>query len=168
MQEFAPAHTVDVLVTLRRTPSRHHAQRLGLAATADGGQLLSARTCNRILGAVPSSYEPLITDERYDGVKNPIVKQADSAAGHVAERSRPPLLASKKQIPLRRTLRAKTVDSLRRPVADETCRMLLSAPRTKRDRAVLELMHEGGLRRGQALGLCLNDLSYRRRRVAVR
>src|SRR5699024_5714252 len=112
VQEFTPAHAVDFLVALRRTPSRHRAQRLGLAATIDGGQLLSARTCNRILGAVSSFYEFLITYERYDGAENPIVKQADSAAQHVAERRRPPLLTSKKQIPVRRTLRVKTVDSL--------------------------------------------------------
>jgi len=35
-------------------------------------------------------------------------------------------------------------------------------------RALLELMHEGGLRPGEALGLRLEDISYGRRRVTVR
>jgi integrase/recombinase XerD len=168
VQDFTPARAVEFLVTLRRTPSRRRAQRLDLAATADGGRLLSPRTCNRILAAASSFYEFLITCERYDGRENPILKQADSAGMRAAGRWRPPLLNSKKQIPVRRTLRVKTVDSLPRPMSDEVYRALISVMRTKRDRALLELMHEGGLRPGEALGLCLEDISYGRRRVTVR
>jgi len=168
LQDFTPARAVDFLVTLRRTSSTGRAQRLDLAATTDRGRLLSPRTCNRILAAVSSFYEFLITCERYDGGENPILKQADSGAIRAAGRWRPPLLNSKKQIPVRRTLRVKTVDSLPRPIADETYRALILVMRTKRDRALLELMHEGGLRPGEALGLRLEDISYGRRRVTVR
>ncbi|KWX19447.1 transposase [Mycolicibacterium wolinskyi] len=168
VQDFTPARAMDFLVTLRRTPSTRKAQRLELAATVDDGRLLSPRTCNRILAAVSSFYEFLITCERYDGRENPILKQADSAALRAAGRWRPPLLNSKKQIPVRRTLRVKTVDSLPRPLPDETYRALILVMRTKRDRALLELMHEGGLRPGEALGLCLEDISYGRRRVTIR
>lgn len=168
VQDFTPARAVDFLVALRRLPSQRRAQRLDLAATTDGGRLLSARTCNRILAAVSSFYEFLITCERYGGRENPILKQADSASLRAAGRWRPPLVNSKKQIPVRRTLRIKTVDSLPRPMPDETYRALISAMRTKRDRALLELMHEGGLRPGEALGLRLEDISYGRRRVTVR
>ncbi len=167
VQQFTPARAVDFLVTLRRTPSRGRAQRLDLAATTEGGRLLSARTCNRILAAVSSFYEFLITCERYDGPENPILKQVDTAAGRVPGRWRPPLLTSKKQVPVRRTLRVKTVESLPRPIPDEIYRALIAVMRTKRDRALLELMHEGGLRPGEALGLRLEDISYGRRRVTV-
>jgi site-specific recombinase XerD len=168
VQDFTPARAVDFLATLRHTPSNRRAQRLDLAATIDGGRLLSARTCNRILAAVSSFYEFLITCERYSGRANPIQKQADPAARRAVARWRPPLLNSNKQIPVRRTLRVKTVDALPRPVTDETYRALISVTRTKRDRALLELMHEGGLRPGEALGLHLEDISYGRRRVTVR
>jgi integrase len=153
---------------LRHIPSKRRAQRLDLAATVDGGRLLSARTCNRILAAVSSFYEFLITCESYSGRANPIQKQADPAARRAVARWRPPLLNSSKQVPVRRTLRVKTVDALPRPISDETYRALISVMRTKRDRALLELMHEGGLRPGEALGLHLEDISYGRRRVTVR
>ena len=148
-------------------PSARRAQRLDLSATVDGGRLLSARTCNRILAAVSSFYEFLITCERYLGPENPIQKQPDPASS--ARRTMgPPLLNSSKQVPVRRTLRVKTIDPLPRPISDETYRALISVMRTKRDRALLELMHEGGLRPGEALGLHLEDISYGRRRVTVR
>jgi integrase/recombinase XerD len=51
---------------------------------------------------------------------------------------------------------------------DDTYIALLGALRTRRDRALLELMWEGGLRPGEALGLRLEDISYGRRRIVVR
>jgi integrase/recombinase XerD len=168
VQDFTPVRAVDFLATLRHMPSNRRAQRLDLAATVDGGRLLSARTCNRILAAVSSFYEFLITCERYSGRANPIQKQADPGARRAVARWRPPLLNSNRQVPVRRTLRVKTVDALPRPISDETYRALISVMRTKRDRALLELMHEGGLRPGEALGLHLEDISYGRRRVTVR
>jgi integrase len=168
VQDFTPARAVDFLATLRHTPSKPRAQRLDLAATVDGGRLLSARTCNRIMAAVSSFYEFLITCESYSGRANPIQKETDPAARRAVARWRPPLLNSSKQVPVRRTLRVKTVDALPRPISDETYRALISVMRTKRDRALLELMHEGGLRPGEALGLHLEDISYGRRRVTVR
>jgi len=168
VQDFTPARAVDFLATLRHMPSNRRAQRLDLAATVDGGRLLSPRTCNRIMAAVSSFYEFLITCESYSGRANPIQKQADPAARRAVARWRPPLLNSSKQVPVRRTLRVKTVDALPRPISDETYRALISVMRTRRDRALLELMHEGGLRPGEALGLHLEDISYGRRRVTVR
>jgi site-specific recombinase XerC len=138
VQDFSPACAV---ATLRHMPSNRRAQRLDLAATVEGGRLLSARTCNRILAAVSSFYEFLIICERYSGRANPIQKQADPAARRAVAGWRPPLLNSSKQVPVRRTLRVKTVDALPRPISDETYRALISVMRTKRDRALLELMH---------------------------
>ena len=155
-------------MSLRRTASARRAQRLELAATTNDGRLLSPRTCNRVLGAVSSFYEFLITSGRYDGPENPVLKQTDLAAARVPERWRPPLLTSASQRPVRRTLRVKTTEPLPRPIPDETYRTLIAAVRTRRDRALLELMHEGGLRPGEALGLHLEDISYGRRRVTVR
>jgi integrase/recombinase XerD len=84
LQDFTPARAVDFLATLRHKPSNRRAQRLDLAATVDGGRLLSARTCNWILAAVSSFYELLITFKRYNGRANPIQKQADPTARRAA------------------------------------------------------------------------------------
>jgi integrase len=168
VDEFTPARAVEFLASLRRMPSARRAQRLDLSATTAGGRLLAPRTCNRILGAVSSFYEFLITTERYHGPENPVLKQTDLASARVPDRWRPPLLTSGKQRPIRRSLRVKTTDPLPRPISDDTYRALVSVMRTRRDRALLELMHEGGLRPGEALGLHLEDISYGRRRITVR
>ena len=62
-------------------------------------------------------------------------------------------------------LRVKTVDALPRPMPVKTYGALLAELRKRRDRAMLELMWEGGLRPGEVLGLQLEDISYGQRRV---
>jgi integrase/recombinase XerD len=161
LQDFTPARAVDFLATLRHKPSNRRAQRLDLAATVDGGRLLSARTCNRILAAVSSFYEFLITCERYTGRANPIQKQADPGARRAVARWRPPLLNSSKQVPVRRTPRVKTVEALPRPISDETYRALISVMRTKRDRALrcaLLIARWSGARRAEIRKLHLDCL----------
>ncbi|MGN9779725.1 hypothetical protein ACTMS0_28835 [Micromonospora sp. H33] len=90
--------------------------------------------------------------ERYGGGNNPIVTVADQAAARVPGRPRAPLMTSRPQRPVRRALRVKTVEALPRPMSAETYAALLGVLRTRRDRALLELMWEGGLRPGEALG----------------
>jgi len=141
---------------------------LDLALTVGGGRLLSAKTCNRVLAAVSSFFEFLISVERYRGGDNPIGTVADQAAVRVPGRYRPPLVTSRPQRPVRRALRVKTVEALPRPMSVDTYGALLAVLRTRRDRALLELMWEGGLRPGEVLGLRLEDISYGQRRIVVR
>jgi integrase/recombinase XerD len=89
---------------------------------------------------------------------------ADQAAAQVPGRYRPPLDNASPQRPVRRVLRVKTVEALPRPMTAETYAALLGQLRSRRDRALLEVMWEGGLRPGEVLGLQLEDLSYGRRR----
>ncbi|GGM65855.1 integrase [Micromonospora sonchi] len=168
VQQFSPARAVEFIVWLRTQSSARKAQQLDLALTSGGGRLLAAKTCNRVLAAVSSFYEYLISVERYGGADNPIVTVADQAAARVPGRPRAPLMTSRPQRPVRRALRVKTVEALPRPMSVETYVALLGVLRTRRDRALLELMWEGGLRPGEALGLRLEDISYGRRRVVVR
>jgi integrase/recombinase XerD len=65
-------------------------------------------------------------------------------------------------------LRVKTVEALPRPMTAEIYAALLGELRTRRDRALLEVMWEGGLRPGEVLGLQLEDISYGQRRLIVR
>ena len=53
---------------------------------------------------------------------------------------------------MRRVLRVKTVEALPRPMTAEIYAALLGELRTRRDRALLEVMWEGGLRPGEVLG----------------
>jgi integrase/recombinase XerD len=172
-EAFSPRLAVEFLGFLRTRPSTRPAQRLGvsLAGTdrqAGPGLLLQPRTCNRVLAAVSSFYEFLITTERYGEVDNPLGMVPDLAAARAAGRYRPPLLRSGRQRPVRRALRVKTVLALPRPMPPEAFQALLAQLRTRRDRAIVWLMHEGGLRPGEVLGLHLDDIAYGRRRVTIR
>jgi integrase len=166
--EFTPARAVEFLKWLRLVSSARRAQRLELGVAARGGRVLSAKTCNRVMAAVSSFYEFLIASEAYVGRDNPIVKVADQAAARVPGRYRPPLGNASRQQPVRRVLRVKTVEALPRPMTSEVYAALLGELRTRRDRALLEVMWEGGLRPGEVLGLRLEDISYGQRRVTVR
>jgi integrase len=159
---------MEFLEWLRLRSSSRRAQRLELGIATGSGRVLSPKTCNRVLAAVSSFFEFLIASEMYDGRDNPIVKVADHAAARVPGRFRPTLNNARRQRPVRRMLRVKTVEALPRPMSDEVYAALLGVLRTRRDRALLEVMWEGGLRPGEVLGLRMEDLSYGRRRVVVR
>ena len=148
--------------------SSRRAQRLELGVASDGGRSLSPKTCNRVMAAVSSFYEFLIASEGYAGRDNPIVKVADQAAARVPGRYRPPLGNASPQRPVRRVLRVKTVEALPRPMTAKIYAALLGELRTRRDRALLEVMREGGLRPGEVLGLQLEDISCGQRRITVR
>lgn len=166
--EFTPARAVEFLTWLRQSGSTSPAQRRELGVVRDSRRQLSGRTCNRVLAAVSSFYEFLISCEQYSGADNPILRQVDQAAQRVPSRQRSPLLTSADQRPIRRVLRVRTTDPLPRPVPDDVFDALLAQLSKLRDRALLELMREGGLRPGEALGLHLDDISYSRRRITVR
>jgi len=59
------------------------------------------------------------------------------------EHDRPPLDNASRQQPVRRVLRVKTVEALPRPMTAEVYAALLGELRTRRDRALLEVMWEG-------------------------
>ena len=118
---------------------------------------LSARTCNRVMACVSSFYEYLITAERYRDRENPIVKQEDAASARVPARFRQPLMTSADQRPVRRVLRVRTTEPLPRPIPNDTYLAIIDQLRTLRDRALVELMWEGGFRPGEVLGLQLED-----------
>jgi integrase/recombinase XerD len=64
-------------------------------------------------------------------------------------------------------VRVKTVQRLPRPLGPEKVDGLLAALRCRRDRALVRLMLDGGLRPGEVLGLHLADVAYGRRRVVM-
>jgi site-specific recombinase XerD len=166
--DFSPVLATEFLAWLRAQSSTGRAQRNQLGLVSSQGRRLSARTCNRVLAAVSSFYEFVISCGGYTSVENPILRETDQASARVLGRHRPALVTSVDQRPVRRILRVRTVETLPRPIPDEIYLALLAQLERLRDRALLELMHEGGLRPGEVLGLHLEDLSYGRKRVTVR
>ena len=160
-----------MLEYLRQLPSRRTAQRLGLVvATTTAGRsatCLAATTVNRIFATVSSFYEYLILLGRRTS-ENPVQLRPDPALARVSERHAPFMGPASRQRPVRRAVRVKTVLRLPRPLSDEQISALLGSLRCWRDRALMLLMLEGGLRPGEALSLHLEDVQYGRRRVIVR
>jgi len=171
-QDFTAPRALALLGYLRAVVSAAPAQRLGLsvAASVEGraARRLSPASVNRALAAVSSFYEFVILSGREGAGGNPIERRPDPALARVSERRRPALGSSSRQQPVRRSVRVKTVERLPRPLSVEQVEALLAAVRSLRDRALLLLMLEGGLRPGEALGLWLDDIAYGRRRVVVR
>jgi integrase/recombinase XerD len=122
---------------------------------------------NRVLAAVSSFYEYLILAGRLEGA-NPIEKRPDPALARVAERHRPFMGRASRQRPVRRAVRVKTVQPVPRPLGEAQVDALLGQLRCVRDRTLVLLMLQGGLRPGEALGLHLEDITYGKRRVVVR
>ena len=170
--EFTPAHALDLLAYLRALPSRKRVQRLGVTlCTMDEGQSaihLAATTINRILAAVSSFYEYLILSGRLLDRENPIQKVDDQALARVAERHRPSMGHASQQRPIRRVVRVKTVQRVPRPMNEEQVKALLSSLRLWRDKAMVLLMLQGGLRPGEVLNVHLEDIQYGRRPVVIR
>jgi integrase len=172
-QEFTPARSLEFLEYLRQVPSRKRVQRLSLTLclTEEEGQSatrLSATTINRIFAAVSSFYEYLIGSGGLTEQENPILQVDDPASAWVPDRHRPFLSHALRQRPVRRVVRVKTVQRVARPLSEEQVQHLFGTLHSWRDRAMLWLMLQGGLRPGEVLNLHLEDIQYGRRRVTIR
>jgi len=171
--EFTPPHALLFLEYLNSVPSRKQARRLGLTlsiTTEEGASAtrLSPATINRIFAAVSSFYEYLILSGELTVRENPIQKVDDPALARVPERHKPFMGGVSRQRPIRRAVRVKTVERIPRPMDEDQIDKLLTSLTHKRDKAMLLLMLHGGLRPGEVLSLCLEDIQYGRKRVVIR
>ena len=178
-EDFNPAMSLAFLEYLRETVSRNgRARRLspalvaGTERAADGRPTtrLSPATINRAIAAVSSFYEYLIVSGRYRSGQNPVRKERDPALARVPDRPRPFLegVGGKVRSANRRTARARTVLRVPRPMPEGQVEALLGNLKKLRDKAMVLLMLQGGLRPGEVLNLKLEDVQYGRRRVVVR
>ena len=170
--EFTPPRSLDLLEYLRALPARRPVQHLGLVRcdVQDGHPVrrLAAPTINRILASISSFYEYFIVAGQFSERENPILQVEDPALARVADRHRPFMGGASRQHPLRRAIRVRTVERLPRPLAPDQIEALLASLRCWRDKAIVLLMLQGGLRPGEVLNLQLEDLQYGRRRVTIR
>jgi integrase/recombinase XerD len=118
----------------------------------DAGSGLSAATVKRRLAAVSALYGYLLARADTPVATNPVPR------GLPTRRSRRDL----RGVPLVRAVRR-----LPRILDPAEAAALLEAMRTRRDRAIVEAMLLGGLRRCEALGLRLEDLRLGESRVFV-
>lgn len=119
---------------------------------SDGGAGLSASTIKRRLAAVSSFYGYLVV--RGDVASNPVPRGLPTRKSrHRGERGLVPMVRGVRRLP--RILEPGEVEAL------------MGALRTERDRAMVQAMLLGGLRRCEVLGLRLEDLRLGEWRVFV-
>jgi integrase/recombinase XerD len=172
-REFRPATALELLGYLRRLPSGHPAQRLGLSVVVGGSpaapqRLLAPASVQRILAGVSSFYDWTIAAEEYEHAESPMLRRDDLALARVSDRHGPFAGRASRQRPIRRAVSVRRPLRLPRPLTDQEVDALLGSLRRVRDLAIFVLMLDGGLRPGEVLGLHLEDVSYGRRRVTIR
>ena len=146
--EVAPKDVMAFVTAQRRPrPGAENVVRI------DGGSGLSAATIKRRLAAVSSLYGYLITRDDVDVTVNPVPR------GIATRQSRS---RSGRGLPLVRGVRR-----LPRILEPEEIEALMAALRTDRDRAMVQAMVLGGLRRCEVLGLRLGDLRLGEWRVMI-
>ena len=132
-----------------------------------GHARLSRASINRILAATTSFCDWAIFTERMTP-PNPMRHSRAARPMNTTERHRPFLAGIARGGEGARVLRLRPVVRLPRPLGERCVRELLEALPSLRDRALVLLMLHGGLRPGEALGLHLDDVAYRARRLSIR
>jgi integrase/recombinase XerD len=152
----APAEvtTADVLafITAQREP--RHGSGGTVVRLADGQAGLSARTIKRRLSSVSGLFGYLVARNDVGVSANPVPRGLTTRRPQSTIRTRgAPLIRTSRTLP--RILAPAEVDAL------------FSVLRTLRDRAIVEAMVLGGLRRCEVLALRLEDLKAAERRVFI-
>jgi len=151
-KEPAAVRTADVFAFLMAQRAPRHGG--NVARLEDGEAGLAARTIARRLSSVRGFYSYLLVRDDTGVSGNPVPSS-------LAAR-RPGARRGKGGVPLIRTPR--TLPRVLSPAAVDALR---NALRTYRDRAMVDAMVLGGLRRCEVLGLRLEDVNVGQRRVFV-
>jgi site-specific recombinase XerD len=126
----------------------------GVVRLEDGERGLAARTIRRRLSSVSGLFAYLAARDDIAVATNPVPRGLATRWSRTGRRAR--------TVPLIRTPR-----TLPRVCSPAEVDALMAALRTDRDRAMVEAMLLGGLRRCEVLGLRLNDVRVGERRVFV-
>ena len=148
----AEVRTPDVLGFLTNQRSPRHGS--AVVRLADGEAGLAARTIARRMSSVRSLYDYLVVRGDTSLRVNPVP--------HGLSARQPGSRGRRRGVPLIRTPR-----TLPRVVCPSDVDELLGALRTRRDRAMVEAMLFGGLRRCEVLGLRLADVNIGERRLFI-
>ena len=119
----------------------------------DGGAGLSSRTVARRLSSLSGFYAYLLARGDAGVTTSPVPRRLETRRGRRNNGRAAPLVRTPKLLP--RILEPAAVNQL------------IAALRTARDRAMVEAMVLGGLRRCEVLGLRLEDLRVGQRRVLI-
>jgi integrase/recombinase XerD len=152
LEQLNVARSIDFMAYLtaraRRVGGRH-ASRPAIVSDR-----LAPATINRVMAAVSTFYEHLLLTRALSFERNPL-----DGGGNEQRSTR---RTNRRSMRLRRVLRVP------RPMDNEQVSRLLGAATRLRDRTMLLLLLQGGIRVGELLNLHLEDVQYGRRRIAIR
>jgi site-specific recombinase XerD len=154
VEHFRARHSLDFLAHLNGLRRRHAGRAPATPALVTDG--LAPSTINRTLAAVSTFYEYLILSEAVATEENPLDPGGTYRRPGIPRR------------PVRRRLRLRRIQRVPRPLSDDQGTCLMATMTRPRDRAMMLLMLQGGLRCGEVLNLHLEDVQYGRRRVVIR
>lgn len=150
---FRIAHSVELLAWLGAVPC----PRARITSFPSAVRTtLSPTSINRTMAAISSFFDHLALADLAGVDRNPLATTQELARGGIARRR------------ARGARRLKRVERVPRPMTREQVDKLLDVIDRPRDRAMILVMLQGGLRPGEALNLQLDDIEYGRRRVTVR
>ena len=154
VEHFTARHSISFLAYLNGVQRRHAGRSPATSAPVTDG--LAPSTINRILAAVSTFYEYLILTEAAATEENPLDPGGDYRRPGIPRR------------PVRWCMRLRRIQRVPRPLSNDQVTCLMATLTRPRDRAMMLLMLQGGLRCGEVLNLHLEDVQYRRRRVVIR
>jgi integrase/recombinase XerD len=149
----AAVATADVLAFIAAQRAPRHGGEGKVVRLVDGEKGLSARTIKRRLSSVSGLYSYLVTRADVGVAANPVPRGLTTRQAMGARSRGAPLIRAPRTLP--RILSPAEVDAL------------FAVLRTRRDRAMVEAMVFGGLRRCEVLALRLEDLKTAERRVFI-
>jgi integrase len=152
IEQFDISRCIDFVAYLTET-QRSAGGRRPAPPTVVSDRLAPA-TVNRVLAAVSTFYEHLMLTGTPGISTNPL--GAGGGSSGTPWRTN------------RRSMRLRRIQRVPRPLSEDQAVRLLAAPTRLRDRAMLLLLLQGGIRVGELLNLHLEDIQYGRRRIVVR
>ncbi|MBV8913893.1 MAG: tyrosine-type recombinase/integrase [Acetobacteraceae bacterium] len=153
VETFTVGHSIDLLAYLGGLQSSRARQTSFPAVVRS---TLAPTSINRAMAAIASFYDHLVLSGYPGLVENPLATTQELARGGTARRR------------ARGARRLRRVRRIPRPLSQDQVQALLRVTERLRDRAMMLLMLQGGLRPGEVLNLHLDDVEYGRRRVSIR
>ncbi|WP_055669062.1 tyrosine-type recombinase/integrase [Desnuesiella massiliensis] len=129
------------------------------------GSNLGVRTINAIINMVSSLYLWLKATNRIK--ENPVIYRKVAVASSIMDKN--PLIHTKggKSIQVN-TLKSKVPVTISKIIGEKEFKLLLQSVKSIRDKIILIILKEGGLRAGELLGIRLEDIDFAEQGIWIR
>jgi site-specific recombinase XerD len=143
--------------------------KLNTLTNINSSKSLSVSTIKRVLASISSFYNWLEFSSYVPSNSNPDVTVIGYKGYPTNTYYKSFLSFAKKQSEVKsKFIQIKQPKRLPRPVREDDFNLLLCSLSTWRDKAILFLGSQGGMRIGEMLGLCFEDINFRKKEVKVK